>query len=504
MLITPPSHEVTCQNFDRDYYLTALEQKRGGYEHIDCSGDSWKGSSFVDPRPDGSNRYIDYLNGYATPERPSHGHYGRLPHTIVQDPTCEELQIVTGNICRYEKGGTTYSVGQICGMGTTWDAFRKQCVRMQDDYITYDYITTGLQHQRSVYPYIRSEGDIRCYDDPDDIYIYLNQEQLEVFDSSPHGTEDCTPIHQSGNCTANRCRFPLTSYQGQHQAELYVRLFREVYEYDGKDTNKLIRRTRMRTLIDNHWAFAGFHGDGNFLPWHRWYLLEMETILIQHQKESIVMSDCDKVFVGIPYFDWHNIPCSVIPRDFINSASFHNSFGEPTPHANPSYGCVGGALAGFNLTTGNCLVRSWRDTDCEKFPEINLHPLFPFPVNYNQFRDYLEALGPGLHSAVHSSVGGEMNTFRGANDPLFFAHHGNVDKIWYDWQTWSHEHQNAYSGSTPRSSIMPVSTATPADMLDLSKQIYTSPLGSRRTTISVEYVDMDTSLMMGDGNTFSR
>ena len=52
-------------------------------------------------------------------------------------------------------------------------------------------------------------------------------------------------------------------------------------------------------------------------------------------------------------------------------------------------------------------------------------------------------------------------------------------------------------------SLMPASTATPADMLDLDNLVYTPPLGSP-VTISVEYVDMDTSAMMGDGNTFSR
>ena len=60
-----------------------------------------------------------------------------------------------------------------------------------------------------------------------------------------------------------------------------------------------------------------------------------------------------------------------------------------------------------------------------------------------------------------------------------------------------------YVGSTPLMSVMPASTATPADMLDLSNLVYNPPTGSP-TTINVEYVDMDTSSMMGEGNTFSR
>ena len=96
-----------------------------------------------------------------------------------------------------------------------------------------------------------------------------------------------------------------------------------------------------------------------------------------------------------------------------------------------------------------------------------------------------------------------MNTLRSSNDPLFFAHHGNIDKIWHDWQTQSNGHQNYYNGMTPPTSVMPASTATPTDMLDLGNLIYTPPGGSSPSTINVEYVDMDTSSMMGDGNTFS-
>ena len=181
---------------------------------------------------------------------------------------------------------------------------------------------------------------------------------------------------------------------------MYVKLFREVYEYAGGDPNKLIRRTRIRTLIDNHQAFSsfGYHGDGMFLPWHRWYILELETILLQHQQElasTTIAVNCDEIFYGIPYFDWHNLPCNVIPRDFINHPAFHDSLGEPTPPNSPTTACVGGGLSGFSVTTAQCLTRSWTTGDSEKFPELNLHPLFPFPTNYDQFRHQLEN-GPGL------------------------------------------------------------------------------------------------------------
>ena len=221
---------------------------------------------------------------------------------------------------------------------------------------------------------------------------------------------------------------------------------------------------------------------------------------MQHQAES--PNDCKNTFFGIPYFDWHNLPCDVNPKDFINNPVFHSSLGEPTPTDAPAVGCVGGGLAGFMLTTPGCLTRSWTTSDAEKFPEINLHPLYPLPTNYDQFRIRLET-GPGLHGNVHCIVGGTMCSLRSPNDPLFFNHHANVDKIWHDWQTLSNAHQNMYVGTVPLMNLMPASTATPSDMLDLSNLVYTSPGGSSRT-MSVEYVDMDTSTMMGEGSTFSR
>ena len=482
-----------CQEYAANYYDTAIKQEE--YQHIDCQDNSWTGGSYIDPRPTGYDRYIDYLRGTTTAERPSHGHYGRLPYTNVQGPSYEDLRNICDNLSQGNVDEDVYSAGRICGRGTTWHPLRKQCIRMQDDYTTYDGI--GYQYQRPVYPYIRSEGDKRCYDNPDDIYTYIDAEQQQVYNSSPHGTGNCFAV-----CAADRCRFPLTSKLGQHQAKLYVNLFREVYEYAGSDPNKVLRRTRIRTLIDNHWSFTGFHGNGVFLPWHRWYLLEMETILMQHQAES--PNDCKNTFYGIPYFDWHNLPCEVNPKDFINNPVFHSSLGEPTPTNWPAAGCVGGGLSGFMLTTPlpPCLTRSWTSADAEKFPEINLHPLYPLPTNYDQFRAHLENFS-GLHGPVHCIVGGIMCSFRSPNDPLFFNHHANVDKIWHDWQTQSVAHQNMYVGSIPLMSLMPASTATPADMLDLNNLVYTPPLGSP-VTISVEYVDMDTSGEMGDGNTFSR
>ncbi|KAK1828919.1 hypothetical protein QBC39DRAFT_384610 [Podospora conica] len=55
--------------------------------------------------------------------------------------------------------------------------------------------------------------------------------------------------------------------------------------------------------------------------------------------------------------------------------------------------------------------------------------------DFDVFRRDLEG---GPHSAVHGGVGGNDGDmgFQTAspNDPLFFLHHANVDRLWWDWQ----------------------------------------------------------------------
>jgi tyrosinase len=64
------------------------------------------------------------------------------------------------------------------------------------------------------------------------------------------------------------------------------------------------------------------------------------------------------------------------------------------------------------------------------------------------FRNYLEGWRPGtnppqhaMHNAVHlwvggstDGVGGSMESDSSPNDPVFFLHHANIDRIWVEWE----------------------------------------------------------------------
>jgi hypothetical protein len=58
-----------------------------------------------------------------------------------------------------------------------------------------------------------------------------------------------------------------------------------------------------------------------------------------------------------------------------------------------------------------------------------------------RFVPFKSALENGPHNAVHNAIGGDMTTAASPTDPLFFMHHANVDRLWYQWRE-AHPNRN--------------------------------------------------------------
>ena len=83
------------------------------------------------------------------------------------------------------------------------------------------------------------------------------------------------------------------------------------------------------------------------------------------------------------------------------------------------------------------------------------------------FRNGLEGWinGPQLHNRVHVWVGGLIHTVAGQtgsmglmsspNDPTFFLHHSNIDRIWVQWQDKHPDQDYPASGSIKDQNGMP-------------------------------------------------
>jgi len=111
-------------------------------------------------------------------------------------------------------------------------------------------------------------------------------------------------------------------------------------------------------------------------------------------------------------------------------------------------------------------------------------------------RNFVEGFtGPGMHNNVHMWTGGSMAPGTSPNDPVFFLHHCNIDRLWALWQ-FRHPGQN-YPLLVPRVTSagfrphglndpmppwhLPAELKTPSDVLNHTSLGYsydTDPVGA--------------------------
>ena len=109
-------------------------------------------------------------------------------------------------------------------------------------------------------------------------------------------------------------------------------------------------------------------------------------------------------------------------------------------------------------------------------------------LQLESFRNVLEGWwhGPRLHNQVHVWVGASMVPSTSPNDPVFFLHHCNVDRLWAEWQdshpTINYQPQsggplghNVNDPMFPWDGVVLPETVTPQDVLSLGDVIYAPP-----------------------------
>ena len=211
------------------------------------------------------------------------------------------------------------------------------------------------------------------------------------------------------------------------------------------------------------------HMGPQFLPWHRYLLLRIEADMAE------VLGDPD---FAMPYWDWED--CYENGKVGLCEAVFDEDLlGGPGSCEDEGKEAVGPLMdAGFRVH----VTTDWDETAfktkairCETRPlmrEVGCSELAPRPPSASEvagifdrlsyddapydsceteedvsFRQYLEgydnddedltcvAVGCAMHSAGHIYAGGDMFHSSGSpNDPLFFLHHANVDRLWAAWQ----------------------------------------------------------------------
>jgi hypothetical protein len=139
----------------------------------------------------------------------------------------------------------------------------------------------------------------------------------------------------------------------------------------------------------------GFH----FLSWHRMYLYFFERIV------RAASGDPD---FALPYWDYAPVASRTLPPPFRNPNNASNPLWDGTrPGMNG-----GGALPATAVDSTTCLV----------------------PLTFLGGGQFQQSVQGTPHNAVHGSIGGNMGGFNTAGqDPIFWLHHCNIDRLWEKW-----------------------------------------------------------------------
>jgi tyrosinase len=150
------------------------------------------------------------------------------------------------------------------------------------------------------------------------------------------------------------------------------------------------------------------HGTPLFLPWHRAYLYFFELDLRDQVPD-----------VQLPWWDWtvdQQIPAAYNARRVDNKPNpLFNSPIQPS-------GRDGGP------------PRTNRQPAAQGAPPLPTPDQVQAVVALDDFIDFQTQL-EDIHNGVHVWVGGTMGEIpTAAYDPLFYAHHAMIDRIWRLWQ----------------------------------------------------------------------
>ncbi len=237
------------------------------------------------------------------------------------------------------------------------------------------------------------------------------------------------------------------------------------------------------------------HENPGFLPWHREFIRRVEMELkVSTGKQNYTL----------PYWDWTDRSYDA----YIFSDKFMGSNGAKGSNYEVLDGPFGKRANQFQVTYQSAfdnpeggslyLQRHFGSTpfakslpnanDVAQALAISTYDVYPWSAETNpqkSFRQFWEGFRPipgvspttvaaRTHGQVHIYVGGHLLSDASPNDPLFFLHHCNVDRVFAEWQdrwgtfsfprTWVDTLHNVTHNWRE---IMPPFSSSFRDMLDL-------------------------------------
>jgi tyrosinase len=213
------------------------------------------------------------------------------------------------------------------------------------------------------------------------------------------------------------------------------------------------------------------HSSWWFLPWHRLYLWYFEQIV-----RAAVIQGGGSSDWALPYWNYGaGGQDATLPEAFrdpqVNGAPNPLYAADRDPQMNAGTGAI-------PLAVGDPV----QAMSCASFVGSVQSPPAEFggsPADPSvQFASGVGVVENTPHNQVHVLVGGWMSDpDTAAQDPIFWLHHANIDRIWNEWATGSTPHQNPDDPSWLSQSFKfydphgQEASLTCADVLDVVKQL---------------------------------
>ncbi|HWB74507.1 MAG TPA: tyrosinase family protein [Nannocystaceae bacterium] len=189
------------------------------------------------------------------------------------------------------------------------------------------------------------------------------------------------------------------------------------------------------------------HQGAAFLSWHRELLLRFEAAL-----------QAEVPGVMLPYWDWS---AAIFTDAFLGPNGGAGGSGGGTVRTGlfaydkpgtgtntfplPAY--FPASLAGWRIrpdlddtADGTALRRFFGDSPGDVLPTFSSVNSILSAGTASTFRSLLEAGSSSVssHNEVHRYIGGHMGAAASPNDPIFWLHHCNIDRLWAMWQLDGH------------------------------------------------------------------
>jgi len=211
------------------------------------------------------------------------------------------------------------------------------------------------------------------------------------------------------------------------------------------------------------------HMSAPFLPWHRYYL---------HLYETALKQECS--FHGnLPYWDW-----SLDWSDFRAAPVWDAKSGLGGDGSGPE--SVGD---GKCVTTGpfsdlqmsfydndfqpHCLSRGFpSDSELQELGQLIRPDAISALMAEKDYSTFASEIEHRAHKFLSHSVRGDLSRFTGPNDPVFFLHHVNIDRLWSQWQQYNpRDGLSAYAGRANNNTDAAAQLTDPLEMGGLARNL---------------------------------